>query len=152
MNGSGCGRWLTIGIYLCGKERSEQILRTGWADPVHPKQHIYSKTSGFWPRVRARALRAPVFLGLLTCQTGRCAPPPPIAASLLLIYPQKLSLRPLGVYLSIGQSCTLLSYIASYWATLHPPDVHPNELRCTLLSYAVPLRYAAFNWVMLHPI
>ncbi len=27
----------------CGKERAEQILRTGWADPVHPKQHIYSK-------------------------------------------------------------------------------------------------------------
>jgi hypothetical protein len=27
----------------CGRERSEQILRTGWADPVHPKQHIYSK-------------------------------------------------------------------------------------------------------------
>jgi hypothetical protein len=27
----------------CAKERSEQILRTGWADPVHPKQHIYSK-------------------------------------------------------------------------------------------------------------
>jgi hypothetical protein len=26
-----------------GRERSEQILRTGWADPVHPKQHIYSK-------------------------------------------------------------------------------------------------------------
>jgi hypothetical protein len=32
-------------------------------------------TSGFWPRVRARALRSPVFLGLLTCQTGSCAPP-----------------------------------------------------------------------------
>jgi hypothetical protein len=76
-------------------------------------------TSGFWPRVRARALRAPVFLGSLTCQTVRCAPPPPIAASLLLIYPPKLSLRP--------------------------------ELRCTLLSYAVPLRYAAFSWVTLHP-
>ncbi len=27
----------------CGRERTEQILRTGWADPVHPKQHIYSK-------------------------------------------------------------------------------------------------------------
>jgi hypothetical protein len=27
----------------CGKERTEQTLRTGWADPVHPKQHIYSK-------------------------------------------------------------------------------------------------------------
>ncbi len=39
----------------------------------------YHNTSGFWPRVRARALRPPVFLGSLTCQTGRCAgaPPPP---------------------------------------------------------------------------
>ncbi len=27
----------------CGRERTEQILRTSWADPVHPKQHIYSK-------------------------------------------------------------------------------------------------------------
>jgi hypothetical protein len=44
----------------------------------------YVKTSGFWSRVRARALRAPVFLGSLTRRKGRCAPP--IAASLL---PQK---------------------------------------------------------------
>jgi hypothetical protein len=27
----------------CGKERVEQTLQTGWADPVHPKPHIYSK-------------------------------------------------------------------------------------------------------------
>ncbi len=27
----------------CGRERMEQTLRTGWADPVHPKTHIYSK-------------------------------------------------------------------------------------------------------------
>jgi hypothetical protein len=32
-------------------------------------------TSGFWPRVRARALRVPVILGALPRQTGRCAPP-----------------------------------------------------------------------------
>jgi hypothetical protein len=44
------------------------------------------RTSGFWPRVRARALRAPVFLSSLTHKTGRCAPPPPIAASLILIH------------------------------------------------------------------
>ncbi len=30
----------------------------------------------FWPRVRARALRAPVFLSSLPPQKGRCAPPP----------------------------------------------------------------------------
>ncbi len=41
----------------------------------------YLTTSGFWPRVRARALRALVFLGSLPRQTGRCAPPP-----LLLYY------------------------------------------------------------------
>jgi hypothetical protein len=33
-------------------------------------------TSGFWPRVRARELRAQVFLGSLPRQSGRCAPPP----------------------------------------------------------------------------
>jgi hypothetical protein len=27
----------------CNKDRIEQILRSGWADPVHPKPHIYSK-------------------------------------------------------------------------------------------------------------
>jgi hypothetical protein len=31
-------------------------------------------TSGFWPRVRARALRAPVFFNSLPSQTGRCVP------------------------------------------------------------------------------
>jgi hypothetical protein len=46
--------------------------------------NTYVETSGFWPRVRALALRAPVFLGLSTRQTGRCAPTPPIAVSLLL--------------------------------------------------------------------
>jgi hypothetical protein len=35
----------------------------------------YDSTSGFWQRVRARALRAPVFLGLLTRQTGAARPP-----------------------------------------------------------------------------
>jgi hypothetical protein len=39
-------------------------------------QGHYQITSGFWPRVRARALRAPVFLTSLTRQTGRCAPRP----------------------------------------------------------------------------
>jgi hypothetical protein len=39
-------------------------------------------------------------------------------------YPQAQTLAARGVYLSIGLSCTLLSYIA--------------ELRCTLLSSAAP--------------
>ncbi len=34
------------------------------------------KTSGFWPRLQARPLRAPVFLGSLTRQMEHCAPPP----------------------------------------------------------------------------
>jgi hypothetical protein len=34
-------------------------------------------TSGFWPRVRARALRAPVFFGLINMQNG--ALPAPLA-------------------------------------------------------------------------
>jgi len=56
--------------------------------------------------------------------------------------------------------CTPLSYVAFYWAMLHPPELprtflsytavyqstlHPLELRCTLLSYAAP------SWAMLHP-
>ncbi len=36
----------------------------------------YINTSGFLPRVRARARRAPIFQGSLPRQTGRCAPPP----------------------------------------------------------------------------
>jgi hypothetical protein len=43
-------------------------------------------TSRFWPRVRARALRAPILLGLLTWQLT------PMAASLLLIHPPKITI------------------------------------------------------------
>jgi hypothetical protein len=39
--------------------------------------YLYLNTSGFWPRVRARALRAPVFLDSLPRPTGRSAPPRP---------------------------------------------------------------------------
>jgi hypothetical protein len=85
-------------------------------------------TSVFWPRVRARALRAPVFLGSLTRQKGRCAPPPvhrSFAASSsskikISYFPkQNASLQAQtraarDVYLSTGLSCTLLSYMALY--------------------------------------
>ncbi len=50
----------------------------------------YILTIGFWPRVRARALRAPVFLSTLQIQGGRCAPPTPIATLLLLSRPWKM--------------------------------------------------------------
>ncbi len=46
-------------------------------------------TSGFWPRVRARALRAPVFLSSLPPQTGRCAPPCPSQLRCFSFDPQK---------------------------------------------------------------
>ena len=39
------------------------------------KLYNYVNTSGFLPRLRARALRAPVFFSSLPRQTGRCAPP-----------------------------------------------------------------------------
>jgi hypothetical protein len=54
------------------------------------KIRTYIVTSGFWPRVRARALRAPIFLGSLPRQTGRCAPPPrPSQLRCFLLDPQK---------------------------------------------------------------
>jgi hypothetical protein len=49
----------------------------------------YLNTSGFWPRVRARALGAPVILG--QAKRGAARPPPPIPASLLLIRPQQIN-------------------------------------------------------------
>ncbi len=119
-------------------------------------------TSGFWPRVRARALRAPVFLGSLPRPPLLCAPPPPIAASL---HPPKVKKNiletkcfPSGPYsgrqghISFHWTklhpselhCTFLIYAATSWAPLHPYELH-----CTLLSYAatklccIQLSYAA---------
>ncbi len=108
--------------------------------------------------MRARALRAPVFLGSLTRQTGRCAPPPThrsFATSpriKIIVQKQNASLLTCtratrGVYLSIGPPRlrniifpaprptyrTLLSYSAPSWALLHPKGL-----------------YAAPNWAMLH--
>jgi hypothetical protein len=91
----------------------------------HPLVHKpLLRTSGFWPRVRARALRAPVFLGSLTWQTGRCAPPhcsfaapPPPKKN--CFQKQNASLQAQtragrGVCFSTGLNCTLLNYIAPY--------------------------------------
>jgi hypothetical protein len=50
---------------------------------TYNNETIYA-TSVFWPRVRARALRAPVFLKLINTPNGRCAPPP----SQLRCFPQ----------------------------------------------------------------
>ncbi len=110
----------------------------------------------------------PSFWAHCYAQRG-AARPPPSQLRCFLFAPQSLSSgqnrATRGVYLSIGLSCTLLSYIASYWATLHSPELrctlmsytapewatlHPNELHCTLFRY--PLSYDAYNWAKLLPI
>ncbi len=107
--------------------------------------NVYSITSGFCPC----AARTRLF-GLINTPNGAlCAPCP----SQLRCSPknkkvyQKQNASFLartraarGVYLSTGLSCTLLSYIAPSWSTLHPP-----KLRCTLMSYTAPY------WATLHP-
>ena len=81
-------------------------------------------TSGFWPRVRARALRAPVFLDSLRRPTGRYAPPAhrsfaaPLKIKICYFQKQNVFLQAQtraawGIHFSTGLSCTLLSYIAS---------------------------------------
>jgi hypothetical protein len=95
----------------------------------------------------------PSFLDSLTCKTGRCAPPRPSQLRCFLFTPQNFPSGPNSgsqgcVYLSIGLSCTLLSYIASYWATLVHPKSYaaPSELSWILLSYVAPF------WATLDPI
>jgi hypothetical protein len=53
-----------------------------------PGRSLFS-TSGFWPRVRAHALRAPVFLSSLPPQTGRCTTPRLSQLRCYLIRPSK---------------------------------------------------------------
>jgi hypothetical protein len=83
--------------------------------------HDYTCTSGFWPRIRARALRAPVFLGSLHGKRGAARPPSQLRCSPKnkennYFQKQNTSLQAKtrvarGVCFSIGLSCTLLSYI-----------------------------------------
>ena len=121
-------------------------------DRTKDRQRILGKymiDSGFGPRVRARALRAPVILISLSRPTGRCAPPPP-----------KNLLFPETKCFPSGLNSSRQGRIFFHWATLHPTELHcillsyaaPFEIRCTLLSYAAPcelrytlLSYAAFN-------
>ncbi len=77
-------------------------------------------TSGFWPRVRTRLFR------IINMPNGALRAYPPIAASLLLIYTPKLSLR---LRPELGPSEVRISF---HWAKLHH-----SELHCILLSYAV---------------
>jgi hypothetical protein len=85
----------------------------------------------------------PSFWSHYHAQRG-AARPPAYRSFAALIYPPKLFHRS-----ELGRQ----GRISFHWAKLHPTELlHPNELHCTLLRYAVSLRYAAFNWVTLHPI
>jgi hypothetical protein len=76
----------------------------------------YLVTSGFWPRVRARALRAPAM------PNRALRAPPPIAASLLPPKPQNKKIY----------------YFQKQNVFLHWTKLHPTELRCDLLTYDAP--------------
>jgi hypothetical protein len=91
---------------------------------------------GFWPRVRARALRTPVFLGSLPRPTG--AARPPAHRSFAAPPKTKNKLFPLTTWPKLGPPG---AYIFLYWA-----KPHSTELHYTLLSSAAP------SWAMLHPI
>ncbi len=92
---------------------------------------FYIRTSGFWPRVCARALRAPVFLGSLKRQTGAARPP---HRSCYAAPPKiKNKLFPETQCFPAGPNSGRQGRISFHWAKLHP-----NELQCTLLSYAAP--------------
>jgi hypothetical protein len=95
--------------------------------------------SGFWPRVRGRALCAPIFLGPLIHQMGRYAPPHRSFADPTKIknklfpetkcFPSGPNSDRQGCIFSTGLGCTQLSYIVAYWAMLHP-----TKLCCIQLS------------------
>jgi hypothetical protein len=104
--------------------------------------------SGFWPRVRARALRAPVFLGSLPRQLGRSAPPAhhsfaasySSAKNVNLLFTEPCCTL-LGYVALTKLHCTILCCAAHYWAKLHPSGLHSTLLIC-----------AAPYWATLHPI
>ena len=79
-------------------------------------------TSGFWPRVRARALRAPVFLDSLRRPTGRYAPPRP---SQLRCSPKNKNLLfPETKCLPSGPNSGRLGLTFFHRAKLHPTELH----------------------------
>jgi hypothetical protein len=65
--------WKKVGSGIRDKHPGSATL-CGSVSKCHGSATLLYSTSGFWPRVRARALRAPAKLGLLTCQTERCVP------------------------------------------------------------------------------
>ncbi len=80
------------------------------------------RTSGFWPRVRARALRAPVFLGSVPRQKGRCAPP--VHRSFLFIPPPKKNLIPETKCFPSGPNSGSQGRISFHRSKLHPTELH----------------------------
>jgi hypothetical protein len=111
-------------------------------NPVSQNSTAITTTSRFWPRVRARALRAPVFLGALPRQTGLRAPRPSlhiIGQKILIYYFQKLkaSFRPeLGPLGSNNFPLDHRGFEIVYNILRPSPHLsHPSKLRCTLLSF-----------------
>ena len=92
-------------------------------------------TSGFWPRVRARALRAPVFLDSLPRQTGRCAPPAHRSFAASYSIPKnrlktiELVLRPSASWAFF----VLLDHRGEIWGPL--PSPRQSQLRWSFWRY-----------------
>jgi hypothetical protein len=105
-----------------------------------PSSYLY--TSGFWPRVPARALRAPVFLG--SCHAKRGATrPPPIAASLLFIHSPKIKIihrtraaRVKDFFLSIYHRIQRLYRVPRLLSSL--PNWVPHPLTCKRVLFLLP--------------
>ncbi len=101
-----------------------------------PLKCNYEITSGFWPRVRARALRAPIF-----CHENRALrarPPPPIAASLLLIRHPKIykiywtwAAHVKGIFSFHWTTCRL----QTLWNMRSLPPPRPSQLRWSFRQY-----------------
>ncbi len=73
----------TVNIRMSLQEMNTKINSKWTFCFVTLQSVILLVTSESWSRLRARALRAPVFLGPLTCIGGRCAPPAPTTSLLL---------------------------------------------------------------------
>ncbi len=152
--------YLTLYSHWYGRSRgfsSSVTLRTvvwHFAEPywmsVPRNMYKYIELVGFGRACAPGRCAHQSFLDSLTCKTGRCAPPRTSQIRCFLFTPQNFpsGLSQGCVYLSIGLSCTLLSYIASYWATLVHTKSYaaPSELSWILLSYVAPF------WATLDPI
>ena len=92
----------------------------------------WERWCGFWPRVGARAQRAPVFLGSLPRQTGRCAPPPS-HRSFTASYSTPKNIYNLSNLGRLHQG--LFSFHRGYeiWGPLPPP--RPSQLRWSFRQY-----------------